>query len=93
MFSCPLQISMNCRILLQFGKGIQLSTQMLFRKLFMNKGVATPADINATFMHLGFVELLFKPFVAMAGFWDKVMEGNKPVTAAEGASFIHFELA
>jgi hypothetical protein len=59
----------------------------------MDKRMASSAYIYTALTHISFIEVLFKPLVAMAGFWDQVMEGNQSFASAKRALLAHFHLA
>ena len=55
----------------------------------MDKGMTAPANIDAPFPHVGFVEVLFEPLVSMTATRYQVMEADPSFTAAESAVFAH----
>ena len=82
MLSRPLQICMNCLILVEFIKCIELAAQHLLRKLLVDKRMTFSTDINAALAHVRFVKMLFKPFVSVAGFRNEMMEGDEFLASA-----------
>jgi len=59
-----------------FIKPIEFPAKKLRGKVFMDKGMASSADINATLTHVRFIEVLSKPLVTMTASGNQMMEGN-----------------
>jgi hypothetical protein len=80
---------MNCLILSEFIKCIEFPAQLLLRKLFVDKRVASSANINTALFHVRFVKMLFKPLVAVTGSRNEMMESNELVASTQGAHLTH----
>lgn len=89
VFSSPLDKHMDCLIVSEFIERVEFPAQNLFRKFFMNKRVASSANFNPPLVHVRFFKMFFKPFVALAGLWNEMMEGNELIASAEGTYLTH----
>jgi hypothetical protein len=89
VFFSPFEIRANDFVSKNFFQRIQFPAQNFFRKLFMQEGVAAPADVDTAPGHFVFAKIFPEPLVAMTGLRDQVMEGNKIVATTEHTGFIH----
>ena len=55
----------------------------------MDKGMTAPANIDAPFPHVRFIEVLFEPLVSMTASRNQVMEADLSFATAENTAFAH----
>lgn len=55
----------------------------------MDKGMAAPANFDAPFSHIRFIEVLFEPLVSMTAPRYQMMETDLLFATAECAAFAH----
>jgi hypothetical protein len=89
LFSGPFNMSTDRFISPEFIEGIEFPAKILLRELFMDKGMTAPANIDAPFPHVRFIEVLFEPLVTMTASRYQVMEADLLFTTAESAVFAH----
>jgi hypothetical protein len=89
LFSGPADVSADRLVSPEFIEGIEFPRKILLGKLFMDKGMTAPANIDAPFSHVGFVEVLFEPLVAMAATRYQMMETDLLFATAKSAAFAH----
>lgn len=89
VFSCPLEIGMDCLVLSEFIKRVEFPSQNLLGKYFMDKRVASPANLDSSCPHIRFIKMLYKPFVAVARLRNEMMESNELVGSTQGADLAH----
>jgi hypothetical protein len=76
LFSGPVQIRLDCLVFHNFIEGIKFPAKKFFRELFMDKGMAVSANIDASPLHVRFIKVLFEPFITMTTSGNKMMEGD-----------------
>jgi hypothetical protein len=91
LLSGPLEISAYGVVCHYLCKRVELPAKYFLRKFFMNKGMASPADINPPLFHVSFFKVLFEPLVTMTGSRNKMMKRYRSFTTTERTSF-HYRI-